>query len=70
MNIAEAAKYLFVNQPHVRKLVKRGVLAATPVESGDYEIDEASVESYAAAKKRAAKEWLDSQTEDKDPPGL
>lgn len=27
MNIAEAAKYLFVNRPHVRKLVERCVLA-------------------------------------------
>ena len=70
MNVAEAAKYLFVNQPHVRKLVKRGVLAATPTENGDCEIDEASVESYAAARKRAAKEWFDSQTEDSDPLGL
>jgi excisionase family DNA binding protein len=70
MNIAEAAKYLFVNRPHVRKLLERGVLAGTPTENGDYVIDDASVERYAAAKKRAAKEWLDSQTEDKEPPGL
>jgi hypothetical protein len=70
MNIAEEAKYLFVNRPHVRKLVERGVLADTPIENGDYVIDDASVEKYAGDKKRAAREWLDSQTEDKDPPGL
>jgi excisionase family DNA binding protein len=70
MNIAEAAKYLFVNRPHVRKLIERGVLAGTPTENGDYVIDDASVERYATAKKRAAKEWLDSQTEAKEPPGL
>ena len=70
MNIAEAAKYLFVSRPHVRKLVERGVLAGTPIENGDYVIDDASVEKYAADKKRAAREWLDAQTEDKDPPGL
>lgn len=70
MNIAEAAKYLFVNRPHVRKLVERGVLTGTPIGNGDYVIDDASVEKYAADKKRAAREWLDSQTEDKDPPGL
>ena len=70
MNVAEAAKYLSVNRPHVRKLVERGVLAGTPTENGDYEIDDASVEKYAADRKRAAKEWLDSQTEDNDPLGL
>jgi excisionase family DNA binding protein len=69
MNIAEAAKYLFVNRQHVRKLLERGVLTGTPIENGDYVIDDALVEKYAADKKRAAREWLDSQTEDKDPPG-
>ena len=70
MNIAEAAKYLFVSRPHVRELVERGVLAGTPTENGDFVIEDASVEKYAAARKLAAKAWLDSQTEDKDPPGL
>lgn len=70
MNIAEAAKYLFVSQPHVRKLLERGVLTGTPIENWDCVIDDTSVEKYAADKKRAAREWLDSQTEDKDPPGL
>jgi len=70
MNIAEAAKYLFVSRPHVREFVERGVLAGTPTENGDYVIEDAPVEKYAAARKRAAKAWLDSQTEDKDPPGL
>lgn len=70
MNIADAAKYLFVNRPHVRKLLERGVLAGTPTQNGDYVINDASVEKYAAARTRAAKEWLDSQTEDNDPPGL
>jgi excisionase family DNA binding protein len=70
MNIAEAAKYLFVNRPHVRKLVERCLLAGTPTENGDYEIDEASVEKYVAARKLAAKGWFDSQAEDNDPLGL
>jgi excisionase family DNA binding protein len=56
MNIAEAAKYLFVNRPHVRKLLERGVLTGTSIENGDYVIDVASVEKYAADKKRAARE--------------
>ncbi len=70
MNVMEAAKYLFVSRPHVRVLVERGALTGTPTENGDYEIDDASVAKYAADRKLAAKAWLDSQTEDKDPPGL
>jgi len=54
----------------VRRLVERGVITATPIENEDYIIDKASVEKYAAEKKRAAREWLDTQTEDNDPPGL
>jgi hypothetical protein len=65
MNVMEAAKYLFISRPHVRVLVERGALTGTPIE-----IDDASVEKYAADRKRAAKEWLDSQTEDNDPLGL
>jgi excisionase family DNA binding protein len=70
MNINEAAKYLFVSRPHVRQLLERGKITGTPSENGDYVIDDASVVKYAADRKRAAKEWLDSQTEDNDPLGL
>ena len=70
MNVMEVARYLFVSRPHVRVLVERGALTGTPAESGDYEIDEASVEKYAVDRKHAAKEYLDSQTEDNDPLGL
>ena len=70
MNVMEAAKYLFVSRPHVRVLVERGALTGTPIENGDYEIDDASVQKYAAAKKRAAREYFDSQTEDNYPLGL
>jgi excisionase family DNA binding protein len=70
MNIAEAAKYLFVSRPHVRLLLERGKITGIPTENGDYAIDDASVEKYKSDRKRAAKEYLDSQTEDKDPLGL
>ena len=56
MNVMEVARYLFVSRPHVRVLVERGALTGTPTESGDYEIDEASVEKYAVDRKRAAKD--------------
>jgi len=70
MNVMEAAMYLFVSRPHVRVLVERGALTGTPTENGDYEIDDASVQKYAAAKKRAAREYFYSQTEDNYPLGL
>ena len=70
LNIAEAAKYLFVSRPHVRLLLERGKITGTRSENGDYVIDDASVEKYAADRKRAAREYFDSQTEDNDPLGL
>lgn len=70
MNVMAAAEYLFVSLTHVRVLVERGALTGTPTENGDYEIDDASVEKYAVDRKRAAKAWLDSQTENNDPVGL
>lgn len=70
MNISETAKYLFVSRPHVRQLLERGKITGTPTENGDYAIDDASVEKYAAERKRAAKAWLDSQAEDNDSLGL
>ncbi|MFM0615011.1 hypothetical protein PQR37_13230 [Paraburkholderia nemoris] len=70
MNVKEAAKYLFVSQPHVRRLLERGDITGVPIANGGYIVQDTSVKNYAARKKLTAKEWLDSQTEDKDPPGL
>lgn len=70
MNVEEVARVLFVSRSHVRRLLERGDITGTPVGDEDYVIDKASVEKYDADKKRAAKEWLDTQTEDKGPPGL
>jgi len=36
MNVAEAAKYLFVSRPHVRLLLERGKITGIPTENGDY----------------------------------
>jgi excisionase family DNA binding protein len=55
MNIDATAKYLFVSRSHVRRLVERGAITGTPIENEDYIIDKASVEKYAAEKKRAAR---------------
>jgi hypothetical protein len=65
MNIAEAAKYLFVNRPHVRKLVERCVLAGKSTKHRSK-----NMRRPGTPGKRAAKGWFDSQTEDNDPLGL
>jgi hypothetical protein len=70
MTVEEVVGVLFVSRTHVRVLIERGVITATPIENEDCNIDKASVEKYAAEKKRAAREWLDTQTEDNNPPGL
>jgi hypothetical protein len=70
MNIKQAAAYLFVSRIHVRELLDHGGLVGTPTANGDYEIDVASVEQYAARRKHAAKDYFDSQSEDSDPVGL
>jgi excisionase family DNA binding protein len=70
MNIKQAAAYLFVSHRHVRELLDQGALAGTPAADGDYEINDASVEQYAARRKHAAKDYFDSQSEDSDPVGL
>jgi excisionase family DNA binding protein len=70
MNTKEAAAYLFVSQHHVRQLLEQGTLIGTLTANGDYEIDDASIEQYAACRKLAAGEYFESQTENNDPVGL
>jgi hypothetical protein len=70
MDIKQAAAYLFVSPRHVRELLDHGGLVGTPTVNGDYEIDVATVEQYAARRKLAAREYFESQTENNDPVGL
>jgi excisionase family DNA binding protein len=68
MNIREVAKYLFVSRVHVERLIERGVLTGALDESGQYVVDDASVERYCAQRERAAKEYFSSEGESDDPP--
>lgn len=72
MTIAEAAKYLFVSRPHVRKLLAAGklteVLPRDP--TGRINVDIVSVEAYRTARGAAIRAYFDSQTDDSDPLGL
>lgn len=72
MTIEDAAKFLFVNQPHIRHLLEIGELveAMPRNSSGEVDIDTDSIKSYKARKQAAARAYLDSQTEDNDPLGL
>jgi hypothetical protein len=72
VTISEAAKYLFVSRPHVRKLLAAGklmeVLPRDP--TGSISIDVVSVEAYRTALEAAIRAYLDSQTDDSDPLGF
>ena len=70
MDINEAAKYLFVSRPHVRRLLERGDIAGALTDQGSYVIDNASVKNYAEKLDRAIKAYCASRTEDDDPLGL
>lgn len=72
MTVLEAAQYLFVSRPHVRKLLAAGTLAEVlPRDpSGRINIDVASVEAYRTERDAAIRAYLDSPTDDSDPLGL
>ncbi|RKE25191.1 hypothetical protein B0G76_6710 [Paraburkholderia sp. BL23I1N1] len=56
MNIKEVARYLFVRQVHVKRLLERGDLTGTLADNGQYLVDDASVEYYRARLEFARKE--------------
>lgn len=72
MTIEDAAKYLFVSRAHIHKLLASGklleVLPRNPV--GCLNIDVASVQAYRKKRDAAVQAWLDSQSEDNEPPSL
>ncbi|RQT42812.1 hypothetical protein DF046_37445 [Burkholderia cepacia] len=64
MAVSEAARFLFVSRPHVRKLIERGalteVLPKRPEEEAN--IDPQSVLAYRIKQDIVFHEWLDSHT--------
>ncbi|NPT38325.1 excisionase family DNA-binding protein [Paraburkholderia xenovorans] len=72
MTISEAAKYLFVSRPHVRKLLAAGelteVLPRDP--TGSINIDVISIKAYRTAQEAALRAYLNSQTDDSGPSGF
>lgn len=72
MTVSEAAKYLFVSRPHIRKLLAAGTLAEVlPRDpTGRINIDVVSVEAYRTERDAAMRVYLDAQTEDNEPLGL
>ncbi|PXW28336.1 excisionase family DNA-binding protein [Paraburkholderia caballeronis] len=72
MTVAEAARYLFVSRTHVLKLLAAGKLSEVlPGEpDGELNIDFFSVEAYRNTTEYAQRAYLDSQSEDDNPPGL
>ena len=72
MTVEEAAKHLFVSRAHVHTLLATGRLVESLPRSqtGQPDIDVASVKAYRNEMEAAQRAWLDSQTEDNDPLGL
>jgi hypothetical protein len=72
MTVAEAAKFLFVSQTHVRKLLAEGkLLEVLPRASGaEPDIDVASVEAHREKKQAAYRAYMASRTEDDGPMGF
>ena len=65
----EAAAILFVSRPHVVKLIDEGLLSLHHRVGRRRFVRKADVLAYKERKRADAKAWLDSQTEDTDPPG-
>jgi excisionase family DNA binding protein len=70
MNVEEVARYLFVSRTHVKQLIERGDLTGASNDSGQYLVDDASVEQYRARRELAARAYFDSQDERNDPLGI
>ena len=70
MTVEEMARYLFVSQTHVQRLIERGDLSGASNDSGLFIVDDASVERYHARRELAAREYFNSQDESNDPLGL
>ena len=64
ISIAEAAKLLFVSQPHVRKLIANRDLVAVQCVDGEVRVRSADVLAYKERQLADAKAWLSSQTEE------
>ncbi|WP_408468003.1 helix-turn-helix domain-containing protein [Paraburkholderia sp. RL17-380-BIE-A] len=70
MTIAEVARFLFVSRSHVRHLLQSGHLHGAPGHDGEYIVDEGSVMRYRRELDERVRRYLDTQTEDDEPPGL
>ncbi|MDR7008800.1 hypothetical protein J2W46_005729 [Paraburkholderia strydomiana] len=70
MTIAEVARFLFVSRAHVRHRLASGHLHGALGHDGEYIVDERSVMRSRRELDERARRYLDSQTEDDEPPGL
>jgi hypothetical protein len=70
MTINEAAKVLFVSRSHVRNLLENGDLQGVLGHDGEYIVDDGSVMRYRRELDERVRRYLDTQTEDDEPPGL
>ncbi|WP_167760227.1 excisionase family DNA-binding protein [Paraburkholderia pallida] len=70
ISIAAAAELLFVSRQHVAKLIEEGTLPLHHVTGQNRLLRKADVLEYKAKIETEAKAFFETQTEDKNPPGL
>jgi excisionase family DNA binding protein len=70
MTVEEVARYLFVSEVHVQRLIERGDFSGASDDSGRFIVDDACAERHRARLEFAAKEYFNSQDESNDPLGL
>ena len=70
MNVEVVARYRFVSQAHVKRLIELGDLTGASNDNGQYLVADASVERYRARLEVARKAYFASQDESNDPLGI
>jgi excisionase family DNA binding protein len=70
ISASKAAKLLFVSRPHAIKLIDSGALPLHHISGQNRFVRRADVLAYKARKETEAKAFLETHSEDGDPPGL
>ncbi|EKS70388.1 MULTISPECIES: hypothetical protein [Caballeronia] len=70
ISVAQVAGLLFVSRPHVIKLIEQGMLRLHHRDGAEMFVRTEDVLAYRKQQLTKAKEWLGSQKEEDEPPGL
>ncbi|WP_061135990.1 helix-turn-helix domain-containing protein [Caballeronia fortuita] len=70
LSVAQIAGLLFVSRAHVIKLIQQGSLPLHHSDGAEMVVRTEDVLAYRRQQLTKAKEWLGSQREEDEPPGL